>query len=626
MEFVLWIKPVPTNWKIINDTFSINRRSRGPTSAFCAWSLRPSGVEEGVYEIQMPGPWKTRNHKIELGANWIHGVLGNPMYEIAMVNGLIDIVHVPSPHKVVAATEDGKQIPFQVLQEIYEAYVCFLRRCEEYFLCHYSPPTGINSVGEHISLEAALYLDRSSNDAERHLRQLIFDCLLKRETCITGCHSMDEIDLLELGSYTELQGGNIVLPSGYSSILEPVSREIPQGNVCKRRAVTTIRWRYADESISADITSPGGDSGIDLLASGDPGNESDDSDRTVTGEQPRRPSEASSRGGSSEKEFQSAVTEDQKNSCTNLEQCEKGCEETSQDNSENKATNTSESGETSSASFCQRHNHDGDSELSQSKSVELVPNAEIVCEDGSHYYADHVICTVPLGVLKEKAATLFSPPLLQYKLDSIDRLLFGTVDKIILEYDRPFLNPDVSEVMLLWETDVEAVADDLSNTWYRKIYSFSKLSETPLLGWISGREAKYMETLSHDQVADTCTDILRKFLSDPFIPKPKLCICTSWHKQPYTRGSYTAMAVGASHLDIEHIVQPLYANPQQEKPVVLFAGEHTHSSFYSTVHGAYLTGRSAAQVLLSHQSPQELVMEYQGTSDLSSWIQGISLD
>jgi hypothetical protein len=62
------------------------------------------------------------------------------------------------------------------------------------------------------------------------------------------------------------------------------------------------------------------------------------------------------------------------------------------------------------------------------------------------------------------------------------------------------------------------------------------------------------------------------------------------------------------------------------QPVVLFAGEHTHSSFYSTVHGAYLTGRSAAQVLLSPQSPQELVMECQGTSDLSSWIQGISLD
>lgn len=62
------------------------------------------------------------------------------------------------------------------------------------------------------------------------------------------------------------------------------------------------------------------------------------------------------------------------------------------------------------------------------------------------------------------------------------------------------------------------------------------------------------------------------------------------------------------------------------QPVVLFAGEHTHSSFYSTVHAAYLTGRSAAQVLLRSDSPQELVMECAGTSDLSSWIQGISLN
>jgi hypothetical protein len=128
-------------------------------------------------------------------------------------------------------------------------------------------------------------------------------------------------------------------------------------------------------------------------------------------------------------------------------------------NSENKEINTSEGGEGSSASFCQRHQN-GSSESSQSKSVELVPNVEVVCEDGSRYYADHVICTIPLGVLKEKAASLFSPSLPQYKLDSINRLLFGTVDKILLEYDRPFLNPDISEVMLLWETDVAAATGE----------------------------------------------------------------------------------------------------------------------------------------------------------------------
>lgn len=56
------------------------------------------------------------NMKFEIGANWIHGVLGNPLYEIAIAHGLVDIISTSKPHKVVAATEDGKQVPFSVLQ------------------------------------------------------------------------------------------------------------------------------------------------------------------------------------------------------------------------------------------------------------------------------------------------------------------------------------------------------------------------------------------------------------------------------------------------------------------------------------------------------------------------------
>lgn len=134
-----------------------------------------------------------------------------------------------------------------------------------------------------------------------------------------------------------------------------------------------------------------------------------------------------------------------------------------------------------------------------------------------------MICTVPLGVLKDNR-TLFEPQLPQYKLESIEHLLFGTVDKIFLEYDRPFLHKDISEVMLLWDPIEESSNASLEKSWFRKIYSFSKVSETLLLGWISGREAEYMETLSHNVVADICTDILRKFLKDPFIPKPKSCV------------------------------------------------------------------------------------------------------
>lgn len=374
------------------------------------------------------------SEKVELGANWIHGVLGNPVYELAMQHGLVDILQIPKTHKLVAATENGKQVSFSLLQEIYEAYLCFLKRCEEYFISQYLPPDGIDSVGDHIRLEVNLYLDKIQDPQERHIRQLIFDCLLKRETCISGCDNMSEIDLLEIGSYTELQGGNITLPGGYSSILRPVSKDIPQENILREHAVCSIIWnKNANEIDNAE--------------------DSDDSDRTVI-------EESISKNSSRE-------------------------------------------------SSCEKF---------------IKHEAEVVCENGKKFYTDHVICTIPLGVLKCKANTIFQPQLPDYKLGAIDRLLFGTVDKILLEYDRPFLNRNITEVLLLWEITESENDSDFSKSWYKKIYSFSKISETLLLGWISGKEAEYMETLSNDIVVDTCTDILRKFLNDPFIPKPKNCV------------------------------------------------------------------------------------------------------
>lgn len=92
--------------------------------------------------------------------------------------------------------------------------------------------------------------------------------------------------------------------------------------------------------------------------------------------------------------------------------------------------------------------------------------------------------------------------------------------QIMLNY-RPFLHPSITEVLLMWEDDP---GEDISKTWFRKIYSFSKISETLILGWISGKEAEYMESLDNKVIAETCTMVLRKFLNDPFIPKPKSCV------------------------------------------------------------------------------------------------------
>ncbi|KAG7165112.1 peroxisomal N(1)-acetyl-spermine/spermidine oxidase-like [Homarus americanus] len=479
--------------------------------------------------------------RMELGANWIHGILGNPIYELASSHGLVNIIQENKPHNVVATLPDGKRVPFHILQEIYDAYFWFFKRCEEYFLCKYLPPDGVKSVGAHLKLEMSIYLEQFSGH-ERHIRNLIFNYLLNRETCISGCDSMEEIDLMEIGSYTELPGGNIILPGGYSSILGPLTKDIPDEKFLKGHPVTSIRWRAGLEGFNTT------DSGLG----------EDITNKTLL------------------------------NSDIHLPGC-----------------------------------RSGHASVATSPSKKVRPKVEVICKNGKKFYAEHVICTIPLGVLKESGKTLFDPPLPDYKVDSINRLCFGVVDKIYLEYERPFLNPGLSEVLCLW--DPIDLKEPVSERWFKKIYSFTKVSETLLLAWISGEEAKYMETLAFDVVSEKCTEILRQFLNDPFIPKPKRCINTTWWSQPFTRGSYSALGIGASQVDITNISHPLYMQPTCSKPAVLFAGEHCHPSFYSTVHGAYLSGRDAAQVLCMPDTPPEVVLDVEGTADLSSWLEGISL-
>ena len=58
---------------------------------------------------------------------------------------------------------------------------------------------------------------------------------------------MHEIDLMSIGSYTELPGGNIALPQGYSSLLTPIIQQIPDELILKQKPIKEIQWRYREE-------------------------------------------------------------------------------------------------------------------------------------------------------------------------------------------------------------------------------------------------------------------------------------------------------------------------------------------------------------------------------------------
>ena len=61
--------------------------------------------------------------------------------------------------------------------------------------------------------------------------------------------------------------------------------------------------------------------------------------------------------------------------------------------------------------------------------------------------------------------------------------------------------------------------------------------------------------------------------------------------------------------------------------MLALAGEHCHPSFYSTAHGAYLSGRAAALFYLTVRPEEEEVFNLAeaSVSDLSSWLEEVTV-
>lgn len=75
------------------------------------------------------------------------------------------------------------------------------------------------------------------------------------------------------------------------------------------------------------------------------------------------------------------------------------------------------------------------------------------CCDGEEFPADYVIITVSLGVLKHQHDKLFCPALPAEKVEAICKLGYGYVNKIFLEYARPFWVWKEGGLKLAWSAD-----------------------------------------------------------------------------------------------------------------------------------------------------------------------------
>ena len=229
----------------------------------------------------------------------------------------------------------------------------------------------------------------------------------------------------------------------------------------------------------------------------------------------------------------------------------------------------------------------------------------IKCRNGDQFEADHVIITVSLGVLKRRClddnllpneCSLFTPALPVEKQEAIQKLGFGQVGKLWLQFDQEISSKHkFKSFMMFWlPEDKNDPIIEKKFPWANALYVLYRTTNTNLYEtWLHGSAVARVESASKEEIKEGVAYVLEKFLKHP-VPKPMDVHMHKWSSDPLYGGCYTIDLITAANTSarIAALVEPMNKNK------VLFAGEATHTEHYASVHGAYLTGVREADRLL----------------------------
>lgn len=95
------------------------------------------------------------------------------------------------------------------------------------------------------------------------------------------------------------------------------------------------------------------------------------------------------------------------------------------------------------------------------------------------FSAKFAICTVPLGVLKKRGSTLFSPALPSAKQGAITRLGMGLLNKVILEFPSASINSGPFADGSWWISRLPEAAGD--NGYWQEFFNLRRALNVPVL-------------------------------------------------------------------------------------------------------------------------------------------------
>lgn len=203
------------------------------------------------------------------------------------------------------------------------------------------------------------------------------------------------------------------------------------------------------------------------------------------------------------------------------------------------------------------------------------------------FTADSVVVTVPVGVLQSDDFTI-DPPLPPLHADALGRLEMNAFEKVFLRFEDRF-----------WDDDVYAVRQGgPEGVWWHSWYDLTRLHGVPtLLTFAAGPAAQAVRNWSDEDIAESVLAQLRRLYGDR-VGAPTQVHVTRWQDDPWARGSYAYMTLGATTSDHDDLAVPIGG-------VLHLAGEATWTDDPATVTAALCSGHRAAENVLGHAVPIE---------------------
>lgn len=196
------------------------------------------------------------------------------------------------------------------------------------------------------------------------------------------------------------------------------------------------------------------------------------------------------------------------------------------------------------------------------------------------FTADAAIVTLPLGVLKS-GRVVFAPKLPAAHQNAINRLGYGTLNKLYLEFPR-----------VAWPANPHLFGYVGDGWWEEWVNLQPVLNKPVLLGFNAGAIAENSESRTDSQLAESAMRVLRNMFGRA-LPDPVRVTATRWKSDPFSLGSYSSWAPGSTPADRTALAAPI-------SPRLILAGEACSRDHPATVHGAYSSGVAAAQRIIQN--------------------------